>query len=162
MCIMPPKKDNYVYVSQMNMTELKKIAVKETIDITGLNMKQIKDKIASDKRNFPKKFDVNALKWSTKPEDASTYTGSTMGESLARPEEMLKTLSENMEATKETEIRMNAFNKLKTFANNKKMSKEQLLEKIWLMEHEEKVRKDLLYHAEDETKGMMRNIKKKT
>ena len=145
---MPPKKDNYMYVSQMNMTDLKKIAEKETIDISGLNMKEIKDKIASDTRNFPKKFDVNTQKWSTRLEDASTYTGSTMGESLERPEEMLKILSENMEAAKETEIRLNAFNKLKTFANNKKMSKSQLLEKISMME------------LEDEKKGVMRNIKK--
>ena len=31
MCIMPPKKDNYVYVSQMNMTELKKQIIGLTI-----------------------------------------------------------------------------------------------------------------------------------
>ena len=72
---MPPIKNNFVYVSNMNMSQLKKIAEKEKIDIIGLNMREIKTKISNDPRNFPKKFDSVAEKWSTNPEDASTYTG---------------------------------------------------------------------------------------
>ena len=92
---MPPIKNNFVYVSNMNMTQLKKIAEKEKIDITGLNMKEIKTKISNDKRNFPKTFDLVTEKWSTRPEDASTYTGSTLGAAVseARPED-IKTIEE--------------------------------------------------------------------
>ena len=153
---MPPKKDNYMYVSQMNMTELKTIAVKETIDITGLNMKQIKDKIASDKRNFPKKFDVNAQKWSTKPEDASTYTGSTMGDaSLARQDDTIEILKE-LQDTKEKELQTKVINKLKTMVNNKKMSKKQLLDKLALLEGRLKDEKEEITREERVTNKSMK------
>ena len=52
-------------------------------------------------------------------------------------------------------------NKLKTMVNNKKMTKSQLLEKISMMELEENKRSDILFYAQDEKKGLMRDIKKK-
>ena len=52
-------------------------------------------------------------------------------------------------------------NKLKTMVNNKKMTKAQLLEKISMMELEENKRSDILFYAQDEKRGLMRDIKKK-
>ena len=133
---MPPIKNNFVYVSNMNMTQLKKIAEKEKIDITGLNMREIKSKISNDPRNFPKKFDSVAEKWSTNPEDASTYTGSTLGAAVseARPED-IKTIEEQDSLATQIKSKLKAILSSR-LAGNKQMTKTQLQERIRILENE--------------------------
>ena len=63
--------------------------------------------------------------------------------------------------TKEKELQTKVINKLKTMVNNKKMTKSQLLEKISMMELEENKRSDILFYAQDEKRGLMRDLKKK-
>ena len=157
---MPPIKNNFVYVSNMNMTQLKKIAEKEKINITGLNMKEIKTKISNDKRNFPKTFDLVNEKWSTRPEDASTYPGSTLGGAVseARPED-IKTIEEQDSLA--TQIK----SKLKTIvssrlADNKQMTKTQLQERIRFLEDEIGARGEHTLAVNWETGEMRYRIKK--
>ena len=157
---MPPIKNNFVYVSNMNMTQLKKIAQKEKIDITGLNMKEIKTKIGNDPRNFPKTFDVVTEKWSTRPEDASTYTGVTLGsaESEARPEDILKTMEEQNSLATQIKSRYKAILSSR-LAGDKQMTKTQLQERIRLLENEIGARGEHISAEKWETGVMRHRIK---
>ena len=157
---MPPIKNNFVYVSNMNMTQLKKITQKEKIDITGLNMKEIKTKIGNDPRNFPKKFDVVTEKWSTRPEDASTYTGVTLGsaESEARPEDILKTMEEQNSLATQIKSRYKAILSSR-LAGDKQMTKTQLQERIRLLENEIGARGEHISAEKWETGVMRHRIK---
>ena len=153
---MPPIKNNFVYVSNMNMTQLKKITEKEKIDITGLNMKEIKTKISNDKRNFPKTFDLVTEKWSTRPEDASTYTGSTLGAAVseARPEDILKTMEEQNSLATQIKSRYKAILSSR-LAGDKQMTKTQLQERIRVLENEIGARGEHVLAEKWET-GVMR------
>ena len=157
---MPPIKNNFVYVSNMNMTQLKKITEKEKIDITGLNMKEIKTKIGNDPRNFPKTFDVVTEKWSTRPEDASTYTGGTLGGAVseARPED-IKTIEEQNSLATQIKSRYKAILSSR-LAGDKQMTKTQLQERIRILENEIGARGEHVLAEKWETGDMRHRIKK--
>ena len=157
---MPPIKNNFVYVSNMNMTQLKKIAEKEKIDITGLNMREIKTKIGNDPRNFPKTFDVVTEKWSTRPEDASTYTGSTLGAAVseARPED-IKTIEEQDSLATQIKSKLKA-RVSRAITGYKQMTKTQLQERIRILENEIGARGEHVSAEKWETGVMRHRIKK--
>ena len=157
---MPPIKNNFVYVSNMNMTQLKKIAEKEKIDITGLNMREIKTKIGNDPRNFPKTFDVVTEKWSTRPEDASTYTGSTLGAAVseARPED-IKTIEEQDSLATQIKSKLKA-RVSRAITGYKQMTKTQLQERLRILENEIGARGEHVSAEKWETEVMRHRIKK--
>ena len=157
---MPPKKkDDSVYLSNMNMTDLKKVAEKEKIDITGLNMKEIKSKITSDPRNFPKRFNISRMQWAAGDDDASVIP-STQGMSMEKDDddtvEQLKMIDEarakNLEigrnkAETTGSIRIAGtlrkyYENLITLVNAKRITKAQLAEKIHVMDTERRPRMD--------------------
>jgi hypothetical protein len=175
----PKKKTDYVYLSNMNMTDLKKVAEKEKIVITGLNMKEIKSKIASDPRNFPKRFNISRMLWAAGDDDASVMP-STQGNAVEDDDtvEQLKMIDEarakNLEigrnkAETTGSIRIAGtlrkyYENLITLVNAKRITKAQLAEKIQVIDTERRPRmeaerveraerEDVYRRADNEKKG---------
>ena len=168
----PKKKTDYVYVSNMNMRDLKKVAQKEKIDITGLNMKEIKSKIASDSRNFPKRFNILRMQWAAGDDDASVMP-STQGNAVEDDDtvEQLKMIDEAREKTlKKAEIsgRIREAGTLRKYYENliklvnaKRMTKAQLQEKLHVMDTETRPRMDTKRGERVEREDMYREIKRR-
>jgi len=174
---MPPKKkDNYVYLSNMNMSDLKVIAEKEKIDIKGLNMKEIKSKIANDPRNFPKRFDILRMQWAAGDDDASVMP-STQGnvvedddtveqlkmidEARAKKLEIVRNKAETKGSIRIAGTLRKYYDNLIKLVNAKRMTKAQLEEELHVMDTETRPRMDTERGERVEREDMYREIKRR-
>ena len=170
------KKTDNVYVSNLNMTDLKKIAEKEKIDITGLTMKEIKSKIASDSRNFPKRINILRMQWAAGDDDASVMP-STQGnvvedddtveqlkmidEARAKKLEIVRTKAETKGSIREAGTLRKYYDNLIKLVNAKRMTKAQLEEQLHVMDTERRPRMEAERVERIESNDMYHEIQRR-